>query len=71
MRFTFYQQAKINPVNIAPMAEKYEGALQFIRDSKAPYFEYVRTHNTRQKGRSTLEIAQQILEDTRNLLLEK
>lgn len=71
IRFTFYQQAKINPVNIAAMAEKYQGALQFVRDAKAPYFEYVRTHNTRQKGRSALEIAEQILEDTQNLLLEK
>ena len=31
IKFTFYNQAKINPANIAQMAEKYEGALQFVR----------------------------------------
>lgn len=71
IKFTFYNQAKINPANIAGMAERYEGALQFIRDAKAPCFEYVAGHNTRQKSRDTLEIVEQVLSDTRELLLEE
>jgi len=53
------------------MAESYEGALQFVRDAKAPYFEYTGGHNTRQKNRGTLEVVEQILEDTKTLLIEK
>lgn len=71
IKFTFYNQAKINPANIGQMAEKYDGALQFVRDAKAPYFEYVRGHNTRQKNRETLEIVEQVLDDTQMLLIEK
>ena len=71
IKFTFYNQAKINPANIAKMAEGYEGALQFVRDAKAPYFEYAGGHNSRQKNRNTLEIVEQVLSDTRNLLLEE
>ena len=71
IKFTFYNQAKINPANIAQMAESYEGALQFVRDAKAPYFEYAGGHNTRQKNRITLEVVEQVLEDTGRFLLEK
>lgn len=70
IRFTFYHQANINPANIGTMAAAYEGALQFIRDSKAPYFEYMKGHNTRQK-KGTLEIVEQVLEDTLKYLVEK
>lgn len=71
IRFTFYQQAKINPANIMQMADRYEGALKFIRDSKAPYFEYVKEHNTRQKNTGALETVGRILEDTWELLVEQ
>lgn len=71
LKFTFYHQAKINPANIEAMAKTYEGALQFVRDVKGPYFEYMSGHNTRQKNRNTLELVEQILEDTRKLLIEK
>lgn len=71
IKFTFYPQAKINPANIAAMAQTYDGALQFVRDSKAPYFEYVRGKNTRQRAKGTLEVVEQVLEETKVFLLEK
>ncbi len=71
IKFTFYFQAKINPANIMKMAEKYEGALQFVRDAKAPYFEYQKGRNARQKVIGTLEWVERILEDTMQLLVER
>ncbi len=71
IKFVFYNQAKINPANIEEMTKSYEGALKFIRDTKATSFEYMSGHNTRQKNRDTLELVEQILEDTRTLLVEK
>lgn len=71
IKFTFYFQAKINPANIMKMAEKYEGALQFVRDAKAPYFEYQKGRNARQKAIGTLEWVERILEDTMQLLVER
>lgn len=70
IKFTFYFQANINPANIAQITEKYQGALQFIRDAKAPCFEYLKNHNTRQKNAGTLEKVERILEDTWELLVE-
>lgn len=70
IKFTFYYQAKINPANIMQMADKYQGALQFVRDAKTPYFEYDREHNTRSKVTSVLEQVETILEDTKELLLD-
>ena len=71
IKFVFYYLAKINPANIMAMAEKYEGALKFVRDAKAPYFEYDRNNNSRQKALGALEQVEMILEDTRELLLEE
>ncbi len=71
VKFIFYVQARVNPANIMKMSEKYEGALQFVRDSKAPYFEYHKEHNVRQKGVGILERVDMILEDTRNLLVDR
>ncbi len=70
IKFIFYYLAKINPANIMEMAQKYEGALKFVRDAKAPYFEYDRNNNSRHKALGTLEQVEMILEDTRELLLE-
>ena len=53
------------------MAEKYEGALKFVRDMKAPYFEYVKDNNSRQKSLGILEQVEMILEDTRELLVDE
>lgn len=71
IKFTFYFQSNINPANIVKVTENYQGALQFVRDAKAPYFEYVKNHSTRQKGAGTLEIVDRVLEDTWSLLVEK
>ncbi|MCI8484436.1 MAG: transcription-repair coupling factor [Lachnospiraceae bacterium] len=71
IKFTFYYQANIDPGNIAQMTENYQGGLQFIRDAKGPYFEYTKSHSSRQKNVSTLEVTEKILEDTWNLLVEK
>lgn len=70
IKFVFYYMAKINPANIMTMAEKYEGALKFVRDMKTPYFEYDKNNNSRQKALGTLAQVEMILEDTRELLLE-
>lgn len=70
IKFTFYYRAKINPANIMMMAEKYEGALKFVRDMKAPYFEYTKDNNSRQKALGTLEQVEMMLNDTIELLLE-
>ena len=71
IKFIFYFQSDINPANIAQVTEKYQGALQFVRDAKAPYFEYRKNHSTRQKKAGALEIVAQVLEDTWSLLVEK
>ena len=71
IKFVFYYQAEINPANIMQMAEKYEGALKFVRDMKAPYFEYVKDNNSRQKSLGILEQVEMILEDTRELLVDE
>ena len=71
IKFAFYYQAKINPANIMQMAEKYEGALTFVRDMKTPYFEYSKDNNTRLKARGILEQVEMILNDTRELLVDE
>ncbi len=71
IKFVFYYQAKINPANIMQMAGKYEGSLKFIRDVKAPYFEYAKGHNTRQKALGTLEQVGMVLQDTWELLVDE
>ncbi len=71
IKFAFYFQAKINPANIMQMAEKYEGALTFVRDMKTPYFEYSKDNNTRLKALGILEQVEMILNDTRELLVDE
>ncbi len=71
IKFAFYYQAKINPANIMQMAEKYEGALTFVRDMKTPYFEYSKDNNTRLKALGILEQVEMILNDTRELLVDE
>ena len=71
IKFAFYYQAKINPGNIMQMAEKYEGALKFVRDMKTPYFEYSKDNNTRLKALGVLEQVEMILNDTRELLVDE
>ena len=71
IKFVFYYQAKINPANIMRMAEKYGGALKFVRDMKAPYFEYDKNHSTRQKALGILEQVGLVLADTRELLVDE
>ncbi len=70
IKFVFYFKAKINPANIMQMAETYGGALQFVRDAKAPYFEYDKGYNIRQKAKGTLEQVEAVLKDTEELLVE-
>ncbi len=70
IRFTFYFQAKINPANIASVTEKYQGALRFIKDAKAPCFEYGKSYSTRQKNTGALEITERVLQDTQELLVQ-
>ena len=71
IKFTFYIQSSINPANIAQMAEKYEGALQFVRDAKAPYFEYTKNLHSRQKTMGILERVNLILDDTKKFLVQE
>ncbi len=71
IKFTFYFQANINPAKIGDITERYQGALKFVRDAKAPYFEYAKGHNTRQKSGNTLELVRGVLSDTWELLVEK
>lgn len=71
IKFVFYYQARINPANIMQMAEKYEGALKFVRDMKTPYFEYAKDNNTRQKTLGILEQVEMILDDTKELLVDE
>ena len=71
IKFTFYIQSSINPANIAQMVEKYEGALQFVRDAKAPYFEYTKNLHSRQKTMGILERVNLILDDTKKFLVQE
>ncbi len=71
IKFVFYFQAKVNPANITQMTKRYEGALKFVRDTKAPFFEYDKNYNTRQKAVGILEQVEMILEDTRELLVDE
>ncbi len=71
IKFIFYFQANINPAKIGDITERYQGALKFVRDAKAPYFEYAKGHNTRQKSGNTLELVRGVLSDTWELLVEK
>ncbi len=70
IRFTFYYQAKINPANIEAVAEKYQGALRFIKDAKAPCFEYEKNRSVRQKNIGALDITERVLQDTWELLVQ-
>ena len=53
------------------MVEKYEGALQFVRDAKAPYFEYTKNLHSRQKTMGILERVNLILDDTKKFLVQE
>ncbi len=71
VRFTFYFQANINPANLAQVTEPYQGALQFVKDAKAPYFEYYKGRGAKQKQAGILSLVGRVLEDTWELLVEK
>lgn len=71
IRFTFYGQAKICLPNIAKIVERYNGALQFVRDSQMPCLEYRKGDSGKKKGASALVAVGQILEDVWELLVEK
>ena len=70
IRFTFYGQARICLSHVAPLAERYQGALQFVRDTRAPYLEYSKGQGGKKKGAGTLELVGRILEDVWEMLVE-
>lgn len=70
IRFTFYGQARICLSHVAPLAERYKGALQFVRDTRAPYLEYSKGQGGKKKGAGTLELVGRILEDVWEMLVE-
>ena len=70
IRFTFYGQAKICLSNVAPFTERYQGALQFVRDAKAPYLEYSKGQVAKKKGAGTLDLVGRILDDVWEMLVE-
>ena len=71
IKFTFYEQARINPGNIVLMAKQYGGALQFVRDAEAPYFEFARDRSSREKSMGVLGQVARILEDTKRFLVDE
>lgn len=68
IRFIFYEKANINPARIPDIVAVYEGALTFSADAKSPSLLYRSKHNSRQKTAETIEIIQQILNDTQQYL---
>lgn len=67
--FIFYERARINPAKIPDMIKAYNGNLTFNADAKAPFLLYHKKQKPRQNPMGTIEIIQQILEDTKSFLI--
>lgn len=70
LKLLMYEKAKINPANIPELIKKCEPALKFNMDTKNPYFIYSLNANSREKGKSIIEILKDLLESMTVLLSE-
>ena len=63
LRFVLYEQAPVDPVQIQPFVEKFEGAVIFVPDKKNPAFLYRMNYNSRQKTANVTEAVGAFLDE--------
>jgi transcription-repair coupling factor (superfamily II helicase) len=69
IRFTLYEKAQIDVTKIPQFVESYGTSLKFTADSKAPYFTYFLNKNSREKNRNPMELLEEFLNASTELLL--
>ena len=67
VRFTFYERAKVNPVNIPEFVAQFNGNMKFYADKKMPYFVYQLKRNSRVKE-SAVSVVEQVMNKADMLL---
>ncbi len=71
IEFIFYENAKVNPLGMPQILEKYQGALQYKSDRKTPYLLFDKNYSSRQKGQKELDIVKGVLGECYEKLIEK
>ena len=70
LKLVMYEKAKINPALIPQVVQELSPFLKFTVDTKNPYFTYLLNGNSKEKGKSVVEILKNIL-DGMSVLVEK
>ena len=70
LKLVMYEKAKINPALIPQVVQSLAPFLKFTVDTKNPYFTYILNGNSKEKGKSAVEILKNIL-DAMSVLVEK
>ena len=67
--FTMYEKAKVNPLKIPDLIDKFKGELQFNAAAENPYFIYQKKNvNKKDKTISSLEIVKNVLNGLKGLI---
>ena len=69
LKLVMYEKAKINPMMIPEVVQKYAPFLKFTADANNPYFVYTLNVNSKEKGKDVLEVLKSLL-DGLSLLVE-
>ncbi len=70
MEFVFYERAAVNPLKIPEFVARYQGALAFHAEKKAPYFVY-EAKNNRDEKKDVLEFCEGFLDEMGDYLLDQ
>ncbi|MCR5419836.1 MAG: transcription-repair coupling factor [Lachnospiraceae bacterium] len=70
LKFVIYENAKYEPVKIAPFISKYKGVLS-LKTAEKPYFLYVYPRGTSYEGDELIRLIEGLLTDMKELLAQK
>ena len=63
LKLVMYEKAKINPAFIPQVVQSMSPFLKFVADSKNPYFVYMLNGNSKEKGKDSVEVLKNLLEN--------
>ncbi len=70
IEFVFYERAPVDPTKIPAFVDRYDGALTFRADKKAPYFVY-EAKNNRDARKEALDFCEEFLPEMGDYLLDQ
>ena len=70
IEFVFYERAPVDPTKIPAFVDRYDGALTFRADKKAPYFVY-EAKNNRDARKEVLDFCEEFLPEMGDYLLDQ